>query len=295
MSDGLVVPWLPPGRTVLLPGRGEVFVRHHQHADPDTPTLLLLHGWTASADVQFFTAYEHLAERYSFIGIDHRGHGRGMRTTEPFRLEDAADDAAALVEQLGVGPVVTVGYSMGGPVSLHLAHRHPHLVSGMVVQATALEWRAQRIERARWRLVPLLGSVLRSWTFPRLLHRGVESMIGPRHRLHRFGPWMEAEVRRGDPVAIVQAGHALSRYDARPWAHLLDLPAGSLVTTRDRLVRPRKQRELAAALGATVRELVGDHLAPWEQPDEFAALTREIVDAVVARRAPGAGQSSSRG
>ena len=28
---------------------------------PNAPTVLLLHGWTASADLQFFTAYETLA------------------------------------------------------------------------------------------------------------------------------------------------------------------------------------------------------------------------------------------
>jgi pimeloyl-ACP methyl ester carboxylesterase len=93
------LPWVPPGRTAQLPGRGEIFYRHHER--PDAPaTLLLLHGWTASADLQFFTAYEELAEQYSFVAVDHRGHGRGIRA--PFTLEDAADDAAALVRQLGV-------------------------------------------------------------------------------------------------------------------------------------------------------------------------------------------------
>ena len=38
------VPWLPEGRTLVLPGRGEVFFRQHRHADPDAPTVLLLHG-----------------------------------------------------------------------------------------------------------------------------------------------------------------------------------------------------------------------------------------------------------
>ena len=76
----MVLPWLPPGRTMVLPGRGEMFYRHHQHPDPTAPTLLLLHGWTASADLQFFTAYEALAAEHSFIAIDHRGHGKSDGT-----------------------------------------------------------------------------------------------------------------------------------------------------------------------------------------------------------------------
>ena len=91
------IPWLPEGRIVSVPDRGEFFVRYFQHADPSAPTLLLLHGWTASSDVQFFTAYEELAQHYSFVGIDHRGHGRGIRPTRTFSLEECADDAAAVV------------------------------------------------------------------------------------------------------------------------------------------------------------------------------------------------------
>src|SRR3954447_8975903 len=102
-----MLPWLPEGRTLVVPDRGELFYRRHQHPDPSAPTLLLLHGWTASADLQFFAAYEALARDHSFIAIDHRGHGRGLRPTEPFTLEDAMEDAAALVRALGIESVVT--------------------------------------------------------------------------------------------------------------------------------------------------------------------------------------------
>jgi 3-oxoadipate enol-lactonase len=279
----LTMPWLPDGQTVLLPGRGEAFVRIHRHADASAPWLLLLHGWTASGDLQFFTAYEALAEHYSFVAVDHRGHGRGMRTARPFQLEDAADDAAAIVAQLGIGPVVTIGYSMGGPISLLLARRHPEAVAAMVVQATALEWRATRFERFRWKTVRLIGPVMRSWAYPRWLRYGITKLLGVGHDLEAYVPWLEAETRRGDPLAIVQAGRALSRYDARDWASSLGKPAGSLITTADRLVLPRKQRELAAALRAHVVEVDGDHLVPWERPVAFSDATLALVDHLTGR------------
>ena len=103
---------------------------------------MLLHGWTASADLQFFTAYRALAEHYSFIGIDHRGHGRGLRTLTTFEFDDVADDHVAVARQLGIERAVLVGYSMGGPIALTIARRHPAFVTGVVVQATALEWLA---------------------------------------------------------------------------------------------------------------------------------------------------------
>lgn len=278
------LPWLPEGRTVLLPGRGEVFARIHHHPDAGAPTLLLLHGWTASADLQFFAAYEALAEHYSFVAIDHRGHGRGMRTSHPFELEDVADDAAALVRTLGIESVITIGYSMGGPISLLLTQRHPDLVAGVVVQATALEWRATRRERFRWRTVRLVGPMLRSWAYPRWLRAGIRRLLGPNHEYAQYAAWIEAETRRGDPIAIVQAGGSLGRYDARDWAIVLGKPAAALITTKDRLVRPRKQRALAEALGAYVIELEGDHLSSLEHPVEFREKTLALVDHLTGRR-----------
>jgi pimeloyl-ACP methyl ester carboxylesterase len=279
----LVLPWLPEGRTVVLPDRGEVFVRWHRHADPDAPTVLLLHGWTASADLQFFTAYQALAEHYSFVAIDHRGHGRGMRTVARFSLEDVADDAAALLRTLGIPKVFTVGYSMGGPVSLLLARRNPDLVAGIVVEATALEWRAKLSERARWKTIRIVGPVLRSWSYPRWLRYGLRKLLGPSHELTVYVPWLEAENRRNDSHAIVQAGFSLSKFDARNWAHTLGKPAGSLITLRDRLVKPRKQRALAEALDAHVVELDGDHLCTLDQPRAFSAGTLALVDHLTGR------------
>ena len=48
-------------------------------------------------------------------------------------------------------------------------------------------------------------------------------------------------------------------------------------------MKPRKQRALADALGAEVRELEGDHLSAWEHPKEFAAATVELVELVAAK------------
>ena len=108
--------------------------------------------------------YAQLASSYRVIALDLRGHGRGMRSTEPFSLEDCADDAAALLDQLGADPVIVVGYSMGGPVGLLLARRHPSKVASLVMQATALEWRQAARERMVWRLLSVLEVGLRLGT-----------------------------------------------------------------------------------------------------------------------------------
>jgi pimeloyl-ACP methyl ester carboxylesterase len=277
------LPWMPPAEIVRVDGRGEFFVRRHRHPNPDAPTVMLLHGWTASVDLQFVTAYRELAERYSFIGIDHRGHGRGLRTPAMFAFDDVADDNVAVARQLGIDRALLVGYSMGGPIALTITRRHREFVSGVIVQATALEWLESRRDRWQWRFLPVLGSLLRSRWFPVFLRGGLPRLIPTGHDLEPYLPWFESEIHRGNSRTITEAGWALSSFDARTWASGLRVPAGSLITTKDRLVRPRKQRALAAALGAEVRELRADHSAPWEQPVQFSSLTVELVNAVAAR------------
>ena len=283
MTESFQMPWMPPAHVVRVEGRGEFFVRHHEHPDPTAPTVVLLHGWTASTDLQFFTTYRELAQRASFIGIDHRGHGRGPRTLDKFDFAAVADDHVAVARQLGIHEAVLVGYSMGGPIALTIAQRHRDFVAGIVVQATALEWSATRRERWRWRLLPLLGSALRSRWYPTFLHSGLPRIVTPGHELEPYLNWLEAEAQRGEATTITQAGWALARFDARSWVGSIDVPAGALITTRDHLVPPRKQRRLASGLGATIREMVADHGAPWEQPRQFASLTAELVDDVIAR------------
>jgi len=279
-AGGFAIPWLPAGRTVTIDGRGEFFIREHRHQDATRPTVILLHGWTASSDLQFFTAYEALAEECSFVGIDHRGHGRGLRTPTEFSLEDAADDAAAVLRNLGETQVVAIGYSMGGPIAMLLARRHPDLVSGLITQATALEWNGTLRERLQWRWLPVMESALRSRIAGRFMKRFLEKMLADGHGLKQYIPWLRGESQRADIGTVKEAGKALATYDATAWAGNLDVPAGMLITTQDRLVKPRKQRALAMALGADVRVIATDHLGPWEQPDQFSSATIELLSLV---------------
>ncbi len=274
-------PALPPGRVVNLPGRGEVFVRD-SGGTPARPAVLLLHGWTASADINFYPAYACLAESYRVIALDLRGHGRGMRSVEPFSLEDCADDAAAVLDQLGAARAIVVGYSMGGPVGLLLARRHPERVTALVMQATALEWQRAARERAVWRLLPLLDLGVRFGAGAVFVERVLRRAAMEDPGVDRCRPWLAAEFRRATARDLVAAGRALSRYDARPWAGQLNVPAAMLVTTRDQLVHPAKQRELAEVLGASVFEIDADHDAPLAKGGEYATLTRLAVDKVAA-------------
>ncbi|HRE00655.1 MAG TPA: alpha/beta fold hydrolase, partial [Ilumatobacteraceae bacterium] len=84
---------------------------------------MLLHGWTASADLNWFLTYFPIGRDYRVVAIDHRGHGRGIRSRRAFRLADCADDAVALADELGIERFIPIGYSMGGPIAQLVWHR----------------------------------------------------------------------------------------------------------------------------------------------------------------------------
>ena len=99
---------LPRGCVVHVPGRGEMFLRD---SGGDGPPVLLLHGWMFSADLNWYRPMARSRRPATACSrVDHRGHGRGLRTPEPFTLKACADDAAALLAHLKVQPVLAVGY-----------------------------------------------------------------------------------------------------------------------------------------------------------------------------------------
>jgi hypothetical protein len=133
-----------------------------------------------------------------------------------------------------------------------------------------------------WRLLSALNFGMRLGTSTGIVDRVLRQATEGRSELEAFRPWLAAEFRRGLAPELADAGRALSRYDARPWAAHLGLPAAMLITTRDRLVRPAKHRELAEALNAHVIEIEidADHDLPLVRGADYARLTRLTVDTV---------------
>jgi 3-oxoadipate enol-lactonase len=271
--------WVPPGRMLAIPDVGELFVRDSiDRAGATKPAVLLLHGWCVTADVNFAQVYAELAKAYRVIALDHRGHGRGLRSEAPFTLEACADDAARLLEVLRVKRAVVLGYSMGGPIALLLAHRHPKMVGALVLEATAMEFHEGARERILWHGLTLAETILRHGGARGTVERLLSAAIDRTPASASQQSWVARELRKGSMREILEAGQALRSFDARPFISEIDAPAVVVVTTRDRLVAPRKQRALAAALTATVLELEDDHDVPVSVHPAFRDVTRAAVD-----------------
>ena len=217
------------------------------------------------------------------LAIDHRGHGRGIRSRVRFRLADCADDVAAVCQTLGVGPVIPVGYSMGGPIAQLLWHRHPDLVSGLVLCATSRNFRGSRGERAWFQALGGLSAMAR--LTPEQWRTAVaRRVLSRRAEASPLELWAREELARNDPRALVEAGAALGRFSSHTWIHDIDVPAAVVVTERDRVVPPARQRKLADAIpGATVHPVDADHTACVDATKRFIPALLAACESVVSR------------
>jgi pimeloyl-ACP methyl ester carboxylesterase len=103
-----------------------------------SPVLLIM-GATGDGG-HFETLADLLADEFTVITYDRRGNGRsplpaGWTTTS---AEEQADDAAALVDSLAVGPMAVFGTSSGANFALWMLTRHPALVRGAVLHDPAV-------------------------------------------------------------------------------------------------------------------------------------------------------------
>ncbi len=276
----LAAPELPAGRDVEVRG-GTVFVREVP-GPVGAPAVMLLHGWTATADLNFFRCYAPLGEHFRVLAFDHRGHGRGLRSRRAFRLEDCADDVIAVADALGVERVVAFGYSMGGAVAQLVWRRHPERVAGLVLCATAPHFNRLRNERLNF--LGLHGLALAARLTPAQMRRWLSSQLYLQRKTSSWEPWAVEEAARHDWRMVLEAGRALGRFRSDPWLGEVDVPASVVITMKDHVVPVRRQMLLFEEIPtAAAFRVDGLHDAAIAVPDRFVPTAVAAVQSVLER------------
>ena len=100
------------------------------------PALVLLHGFTGSAQ-SWAPHIPALSAGHTTIAVDMLGHGGSDAPADAdrYRIEHAASDILVVLDRLGVGRAVVLGYSMGGRVALYLGTVAPDRAAALVVES----------------------------------------------------------------------------------------------------------------------------------------------------------------
>lgn len=244
---------------------------------------MLLHGWTATADINFYKCYRPLAERFRVLAFDHRGHGTGIKSRRPFRLADCADDIVALATDVGVHSFVPVGYSLGGAVAQLVARRNPAVVGGIVLCCTAARFNGVPITRRTYYGLNGLAAMLRV-TPPAARRRLVDRYFAQRKQ-GDWDPWALELAATHDWRMVLEAGAALATFDSTRWIGQLEQPASVVITERDDVVPPARQHELVDLLDADSFEIDAGHDAAVAAPRVFLPAVIAAIESVVERAA----------
>ncbi|MFJ9529532.1 alpha/beta fold hydrolase [Streptomyces cyaneofuscatus] len=235
------------------------------------PGLLLAHGAGGGIEANYGPILDGLAARHTVVGVDYPGAGDSPRSLTPLDVDTLADELVAAADAEGVERFAVSGYSLGGPVAIRVAARHPERVDALVLSATFA------YADTRTDLVASVWRQLLAADDPRLLGEFVQLMALGEGALNTLTP---DEVRAaaelitatvppgtGDQVELVR------RIDVREHLAAITVPALVIVTTADPLVSPTLQRALAAGLpGSETAELPTGHLPFAERPQEWLAL-----------------------
>jgi 3-oxoadipate enol-lactonase len=119
-----------------MPMRGRVAGTELQYEDRGTgPPILFLHAFPLGLFMwdEQVAAFE---ETHRLVRFDYRGFGGSPPGEEPLTMDRIADDAAALLDLLGIAQAVVVGCSMGGYAAFAMVRRHAPRLRGLVLQNT---------------------------------------------------------------------------------------------------------------------------------------------------------------
>lgn len=112
-----------------------------EEGDPEDQVALLIHGWSSSW-YALSPLLPLLSERYHCFAVDLPGYGESPKMTARASIEGYADLLADFVREVsGDKPVVLIGHSMGGMISLTMAQRHPDLVERMILLCPTISGR----------------------------------------------------------------------------------------------------------------------------------------------------------
>ncbi|MBD8530565.1 MULTISPECIES: 3-oxoadipate enol-lactonase [unclassified Massilia] len=217
-----------------------------------------------------------LAADCRVIAYDHRGHGSSDAPDALYTMADLADDAARLLRELDIGPVVWVGLSMGGMVGQELALRHPSLVRALVLanttggypEAAQAVWE-QRIATVRADGIEAIADAVMG----RYFHDAFRA-----HKAATVARYRRRLVTT-DAVGYVGCCNAVGKVDTAGRLGQIGVPTLVIAGELDQGTPVAMAEALAHGIpGARLEVIEGaSHLSAAEQPAVFSRLVTDFV------------------
>jgi 3-oxoadipate enol-lactonase len=241
------------------------------------PPLLLIMGMSGTAlhwGEQFLAE---LREDFDVIAYDHRGVGASTRLDGEITIVEMAEDAAALLEALGIAAAHVVGFSMGGMIAQELALAHPERVLTLTLAGTYCGGEGSTPTTPE--VMERLGEAMMSGDAARAVRTGWEVNVSPAYAAddrawERFQS-IAAERAVAVPVVLAQLRACLA-HDAKDRLAQVQAPTLVIHGSGDQVLPAANADVIAAQIEGSQLEILDGvgHLLTWETPERTAELVR---------------------
>lgn len=217
-----------------------IFYSEYFPADPQAPTLILLHG-NGEDHTYFVKQLPAFSPHFRLVLMDTRGQGQSTGGDGELNFSVFAADLLALMDHLQIAKAHLLGFSDGGNLALTFALAHPERVQSLILNGANLN----------------PGGVKLSTQLPIVLGYGCCRLLSPfSHKARQNGAVLGLMVNH--PHIPPQALAALT------------MPALVIVGERD-MIRDRHSQLIARSLpnAQFVRIPGGDHFCAAKCPEVF--------------------------
>ena len=256
----------------------DVRLHYRQTGRRSGPPVLMIqglgadkHGWNMQRLA--------LAPWYHTITFDNRGAGRSDKPTGQYSLTQMADDAIAVLDEVGAEDAHIVGASMGGVISQLIAIEHPERVRSLTLACTSCRHHAWREELlAEW------ADIAHRRGIGAMTAEAARWVIGPRsfRRLTPAIGWMGPLAMSRPPHAFTgQVGAILDIDDSlADRLSQIDVPTLVIVGNQDILTPRGDSEELAARIDTAELVVISGaaHVFMIEHASTFNRVLMSFLD-----------------
>lgn len=219
-----------------------------------------------------------LSSRFRIITVDLRGHGESDAPLWHYTLDQAADDARALLDHLSIQQALFVGLSMGGYILFALYRKYADRVKGLVLADTRAQADTPGGREGRFQMAQTAykkgPSAIADIMIPKLLSpASIQTKPEIVQKVRAMIEGNQISGIAGDLMAMAE------RPDSVPFLKQITCPTQIIVGELDQATPPSDAKLMAEHIpGSRLTVIPGaSHLANLEQPDLFTQVVRSFA------------------
>ncbi len=240
------------------------------------PSVLFIAGATGDCG-HFQRVAELLSAEFTVVTYDRRGNSRSPRPKdwEGTSTEEHSEDAAALIEALGLAPVAVFGNSAGAIIGLDLSIRRPELVRGAILHEPPMVAGMSNPEEMMGAFQQVVEGGMQSGG----LRGGVEAFfrfVAGDETFEKLDPQLRERMLGNGETCLITEMPVFPAYEPdEATLAAVEVPVRVMVGPDSAIGEPAGW--LAGLLGVELESLPGGHTPYFDRPQEMAGALRPML------------------